>query len=49
MGALIAVLIVAAVIATIGTVVSGIRLARRWRSEPPPKYSKPYHRWDDEE
>jgi hypothetical protein len=24
-------------------------LRRQWRDEPPPKYSKPYRRWDDDQ
>ncbi len=45
---LIVVLCVAAAV-LIGAFARLVALRRQWRAEPPPKYRRPYQRWDDED
>jgi uncharacterized protein YneF (UPF0154 family) len=33
----------------IGTFARLLALRRQWRDQPPPRYSRPYQRWDDED
>jgi hypothetical protein len=46
--ALIVVLCVAAAL-ILGAFARLLALRRQWRDEPPPKYSRPYQHWDDED
>ncbi len=48
MVALIVVLCVAGLL-IIGAFARLVALRRQWRNEPPPRYSRPYQRWDDED
>jgi hypothetical protein len=45
---LIVVLAVAALIIA-GAFARLLALRREWRNQPPPTYSRPYRRWDDDE
>jgi hypothetical protein len=45
---LIVVLAIAAVV-VIGAFARLVALRRQWRKEPPPTYSRPYQRWNDED
>jgi hypothetical protein len=46
--ALIVILIVALALIA-GAFARLLALRRQWRDEPPPKYSKPYRHWDDQD
>jgi uncharacterized protein YneF (UPF0154 family) len=45
---LVIVLAIAAAI-LVGAFARLVALRRQWRDTPPPTYSKPYRRWDDDE
>lgn len=43
------IILIVALLFVVGTFARLVALRRQWKSQPPPKYSRPYQRWKDEE